>query len=272
LVWLGGIVTDYNAPLVDPRFAAACTINRIDRLWQAIVTLSQTDIVWLLRMPANFPDRAANPMAKERHAQRTGNAYAATLPATLDNFVSTRSRTYFAGTRRARRKLERLGSVRLEMPATRAEIDAIAEAMLQQKTRRFAETGAPPLRPWVERFYRTLVHVALPDGQPHAACLRVDGEIVATHVGAMHRNCFYWLMPGFEAAWSRYSVGRLMLYALVEWCIMRGLGTIDLTVGDEHYKRFWADHRLPLFEARYARNARGGCLMAGWRMRELLGG
>lgn len=96
-----------------------------------------------------------------------------------------------------------------------------------------------------------------------AACLRIAGEIVATHLGALHDDRFYWLMSGYEAGdWNRYSVGRALLHALVEWCIDHQVKTFDLTVGDEEYKRFWANSRLPLFELTRAVSGRGGLMLA----------
>jgi hypothetical protein len=44
-----------------------------------------------------------------------------------------------------------------------------------------------------------------------------------------------------------------------------------LTVGDEEYKRFWADTRLKLYESRYAQTVRGACFLAGSRLRALAG-
>jgi CelD/BcsL family acetyltransferase involved in cellulose biosynthesis len=86
-------------------------------------------------------------------------------------------------------------------------------------------------------------------GLIQVSALRVGEAIVATHWGMVFRSRFYWLMPTFEAGdWARFSVGRLLMQSLVEWSISRGLSRFDLTVGDEAYKRLWADHSMPLYE------------------------
>ena len=79
-------------------------------------------------------------------------------------------------------------------------------------------------------------------------------------------------VPDFEAGdWARLSVGRILLQCLIEWCIVNRIDSFDLTVGDEEYKRFWADTRLKLYESRYAQTVRGACFLAGSRLRALAG-
>ncbi len=230
--------------------------------------MSGADLVWLQRMPETLPD-GTNPLVAEAHAHHTDNAHAATpLPATFAAFVAGRSRAYFADTRRKRRKLERLGPVVLEIAESSEHAATIVDMMLRQKRRRIAESGGRELARHTEDFYRALAGVVIPDGRPHVACLRVDGEMVATHVGVVYRDRFYWLMPGYQAGnWARYSVGRVLLQSLVEWCIAVKVKTFDLTVGDEDYKRFWANTRLRLVRSHYALTLRGAGFLAGNRLK-----
>jgi CelD/BcsL family acetyltransferase involved in cellulose biosynthesis len=269
LLFLGGDVTDYNAPLFTPAALSEFDAGRINGLWQRIVKLARPDLVRLLRMPETFADGAANPVVAERHARHSDNAYAATpLSSSFAAFAATRSRRYFADTRRKRRKLERLGRVAFEIAEESQVVDAVVSVMLRQKRRRIAESGANPMPPHREQFYRALGHARIADGRPHVTALRVDGEVVATHLGVVHQDRFYWLMPGYESGrWASYSVGRALLQSLVEWCIANSVSSFDLTVGDEDYKRFWANTRLRLYESHYARTLRGAGLLAASRLR-----
>lgn len=269
LLFLGGDVTDYNAPLFTPLAISQFGAGRIDDLWQRIVELAHPDLVHLQRMPETLADGAANPMVAEKHARQSGNAYAATpLPPSFAAFAATRSRRYFADTRRKRRKLERMGRVVFEIAEESQVVDGVVDLMLRQKRRRIAESGATPMPPHRERFYRALAHARIADGRPHVAALLVDGEVVATHLGVLHQNRFYWLMPGHESgSWASFSVGRALLQSLVEWCIANSVSTFDLTVGEEDYKRFWSDTRLRLYESHYARTLRGAGLLAASRLR-----
>jgi CelD/BcsL family acetyltransferase involved in cellulose biosynthesis len=270
LVFLGGDVTDYNAPVFARGVASACQNGRLNKIWKQIESLAAADVVWLQRMPDRLAD-GANPMITEPHARHVDDAHAAgPLPSTFAAFAASRSSVYFSVTRRKRRQLERLGLVTLDVPESRQTIAAVVELMLRQKQRRLEETGKRPMPPHYQGFYRSLAAASIANGRPHVSCLRVDGQIVATHVGVVHRNRFYYLMPGYEAGpWAHYSVGRLLLQALVEWCIAQGIETFDMTVGNESYKRFWSNDNLKLYESRYPLTVRGASYLAAYRLKGL---
>lgn len=271
LVFLGGEVTDYNAPLFDPAAVPFYNKARLNLLWDRIEMVSGADAVWLQRMPARLPN-GANPMITERHTRQVASAYAASsLPSSFAAFAATRKSTFFADTRRRRRQLERLGSLKFELADSPQEAAAIVALMLRQKRRRQEETAGRLLLPHQQRFYESLATTTFADGEAHVASLRVGDKIVATHVGVVHQNRFYYLMPGYEAGeWARYSVGRQLLQSLVEWCIARGIESFDLTVGDEEYKRFWADQQLALYESRYALNVRGACYLGATWLKDVM--
>ncbi len=269
LVFLGGDQTDYNAPLFDPEFAAAYGGSEINRLWNAILlSLPPVDIVWLRRMPEKLPD-IANPMVWQTHARLgADSAHAASpLPTTFAAFVARSSAKYFSETRRMRRRLEDLGPLTFDLPGPGPEVAEIVNTMLRQKRRHLQEIGMPGWQPHIERFYRALAEATIAGGgRPVASCLRVGGEIVATNFGATYRKRFCGLVMSYERGhWARYSPGRVLLQFLVEWCISEGIETFDLTLGDEGYKRFWANSTLKLYESFFACTLRGACFMAAFK-------
>jgi CelD/BcsL family acetyltransferase involved in cellulose biosynthesis len=62
------------------------------------------------------------------------------------------------------------------------------------------------------------------------------------------------------------------MQSLVEWGISKGLREFDLTIGDESFKREWADHSLPLHDCVRALTGRAkiylGCVRARNRLAE----
>jgi CelD/BcsL family acetyltransferase involved in cellulose biosynthesis len=120
---------------------------------------------------------------------------------------------------------------------------------------RWRETGSHDVfaEPGYLDFYRGLAaDCGGTEGWVQVSALFVGEDIVATHWGMAHGRRFYWIMPGYEdGEWGRYSVGRVLMDAVVQDCIARGFALFDLTVGDEAYKTQWADHELALasFEA-----------------------
>jgi CelD/BcsL family acetyltransferase involved in cellulose biosynthesis len=264
LIYLGGLVSDYNAPLIDRPFAVSCGPADFAKLWQAILRrLPPADLVWLVRMPQTI-EGVPNPMVALRHSVRTGTAYAASpLPASFKAYTESHRSNVFRDAARKRRKVEALGPVSFEVLETSGDIRETVEIALAQKFRRHSETGQVGLGPAYESFYKRIATAQLDAGRAHVSRLRVGDAVVATHVGAVQGSRFYWLLPGYEGGtWARYSVGRLLQQEIVKWCIAQRLETFDMTGGDEEYKHVWADAHLSLYACKYALTRKGRIAMA----------
>lgn len=268
LVFHGGHVTDYNAPLVNPSFAAECTQAAFRSLWSMIFQyLPRIDIVWLRRIPETI-EGAVNPLLYLNGATVSDRSWIASLPNTFAEFCRRRNKHFFSDSVRQRRRLAEIGPVAFEIVDNIVERRDTVRLMLEQKQRRLRETNASPMEPKDCAFYKAFATVSFQSGTPHVSRLRVGEQTVATHLGMLFRNRFYWLMPGYEGGrWARYSCGRLLMESVLRWCIDKGVDTFDLTIGDEDYKRFWADATFPVRELRFSRTAKGAAVLAGWRLR-----
>src|SRR5712691_5751512 len=239
LRFLGGVVTDYNAPLIDPDFAGRISQAEFAALWRRILDLlPPVDLVWLRRMPEVI-DGVRNPMVG--------------LPATFEAFKAQRGAKLFRENGRQRRRLAERGAVETRFPDKAAEGLAVLDILARQKSRRWRETGARDVfaSPGYLDFYRRLTAQGLRDGgRVHVGSLEVDGLVVATNWAVIYRGRFYDLLGGYEGGeWARLSVGSLYMENIVEWCIADPEVTVyDLTVGAEAYKHHWADHSLAMYE------------------------
>jgi CelD/BcsL family acetyltransferase involved in cellulose biosynthesis len=263
LVFLGGRVSDYNAPVIDRTWAASLGSLGIVGLWEQLLRrLPPIDVVWLERMPKVI-EGVPNPMIALPHAVAAENSYAATpLPTTFDAYARAHRAKDIKDAPRKWRKLAALGPVSFEILQEREAISATVETMLTQKRRRNRESGSWPLGPINEEFYKKIATCSLAGGQPHVSRLRVGDVVVATHLGAVYGDRFYWLMPGYEAEWAPHSVGRLLLREVLRWCISEGLETFDMTWGDESFKMAWADTSMPLYACQYAVTPKGRAFLA----------
>lgn len=256
LSFLGGEVTDYHAPLLHPQF----DVSAFTALWPVIVRLvGGADIFQVRRMPQHI-EGLPNPLIALHGMQHTEQAHAATLTPTYAEFQQQRSAKMFADTRRQLRRLNELGKVQLLIDAPAAQRAEVTAGMAQQKARRWHETGSRDL--FAEAgyldFYQELAAQGLHGGEIVVSALYVDANLVATHWGMRYGQRFYWLMPGYQdGEWARYSVGRILLDAVVQHGVAEGWSIFDLTVGDEAYKMQWADHILPLYAGQQALSLRG---------------
>ena len=248
LSFLGGHVTDYHAPIVRAEFAAGLDAAALNRLMAFVLErLPRIDVIAFEKMPSVIDD-ASNPFAGLADAKHVCNAHAAALGGTFTDFRKRRSAKFFSTGDRKWRRLSEIAPVRFciaESPDAAAEI---LRVLIRQKRRRYQELGYPgALADFT--FHATVAKRHLITGLIQTSALCVGETMVATHLGMIFRNRFYYLMPSYEAGdWARFSPGRILMQSLIEWSISQGLKEFDLTIGDETYKRLWADHTLPLYE------------------------
>jgi CelD/BcsL family acetyltransferase involved in cellulose biosynthesis len=272
LRFLGDVVTDYGAPLIDREFAAEIRPAETARLWSAVcLFLPPVDLVWLWRMPPEI-EGVPNPMVALPGAEHTDNAFAAVLPASMAEFRKTH-RVNWSDTRRRRRRLAEHGTVEFDLATTAAERSEAMDRLAQDKSRRWRETGARDLfaEPGYLEFYRAMTDTPVAGAKPQIAVLRLDGRIVAAHWGLVVGERFYYLLPAYDAAWQDYSVGRLLLENMVECSIQDpAVRVFDLTAGGEAYKHQWTDCSTPLYELLAPASLPGRVYVTGRRLRERL--
>lgn len=267
LQFLGGGVTDYNAPVIDRVFAGSVSASGFAKLWQIVIGLMPSvDLVCLVRMPKTI-EGTPNPMLGLPDVRHGDQAHAAVLPASFADFAAARSKEFFRQNRYKWRRLAKLGEVEVCFPSAQAERDEIVRVATQQKSQWLIQYGLPNVfgQPEVREFYARLTNTPLQTGDILAASLRVGHHIVATMWGPKFRSRYYFLLTSYDSNWSQYSVGRLLMESLVQWCIsQRDVRVFDLTVGDEGYKLHWSDHALELHQHLEARTLRGAAV-AAWR-------
>ncbi|WP_144637162.1 GNAT family N-acetyltransferase [Bordetella genomosp. 13] len=268
LDFLGDVVTDYRAPVLAPDVVAAWPAGAFEALWRAIVrSIRGVDLVTLRRMPARLegPGDIVNPMTTLAGAIHAENAYAARLPSDMDAFRKRLSSKKLGDMRRLLRQLEAQAPVHFTPVVDAALRPAVLQALAEQKSRRWRESGSRDLfgEPGYLDFYRTLSFDPDTGADVVLNGMQAGDVVVAAHWGASYRGRYYWILPTYAAGdWMRYSCGRALMGAMIEWSIAHGYQVFDLTVGEEAYKKDWADHSLALYEWSYAVTLAGRVFLA----------
>jgi len=144
-----------------------------------------------------------------------------------------------------RRKLKRVegrADARFELARTEAERQAALESLFELHASRWQSRGdagafaTPALRAFHHEFSR----VALAAGWLRLWLLRFDAVPVAAVYGFLYRRRFYFYQGGFDPAFSRDSVGMVLLGVAVRAAIEEGTDELDLLHGTERYKAHWA--------------------------------
>ncbi|WP_157666732.1 GNAT family N-acetyltransferase [Bordetella genomosp. 13] len=269
LDFLGDAVSDYRAPALAADFVATLPPNAFEALWRAIVrSIRDIDLIVLRRMPAQLEadGEPVNPMVRLPGARHTENAHATRLPDCVETFRKGLSSQRLSTMRRKLRRLEEVAPVRITLRHDEGTLPPVMQALAQQKSRRCRETGVRDL--FAETgyldFYRELAFEPGTGADVVVSSIQAGDTVVAAHWGACYRGRLYWILPTYEEGdWTRYSCGRALLNAVIEWGIEHRMEVFDMTVGDESYKKDWADHSLPLYEWRQAVTWQGrGALVA----------
>lgn len=92
-----------------------------------------------------------------------------------------------------------------------------------------------------KRFYEELVREMLPTGRLVFSMIEHETKPIAFHIGFSYANTFLWYKPSFDFRLRRHSPGNLMLRFLLQDSIARRDREFDFTVGDEPFKRRYAN-------------------------------
>ena len=261
LQWMGGIVSDYHAPVLGKNFSALVDSVTFCYLWEQIKKmLPHFDVIHFEKQPEQICEQY-NPFLYLGCHQFHEKSYTATLDDTSEYFNKTKKRKNLqADSRRQMRRLAKIGNLHFKVAENFHDIDALTSKMIEQKTRRYQETGIRNLfeDDMYRKFFLNTAKELAQNGIVNVSGLFLDDTIIAVHWGLVYRDRFYYLMPSFEdGSWRKYSPGRLLLEYLIKWCFDSGIKVFDFTVGDDSYKYNWADKEMALYDYHEPVNLKG---------------
>jgi CelD/BcsL family acetyltransferase involved in cellulose biosynthesis len=164
-----------------------------------------------------------------------------------EGFLATRSGQFRSQLKRKMRSLERGHEVRVRRSETAEEVASDLDTLFDLHDARWEERpGASSFAgPRARDLHRAFAAAAHERGWLRLYLLEVDGAAAAAWYGWRVGDRFSYFQAGFEPAWSRYSVGFLLLAETVREAIAEGAVEYDLLVGDEAFKaRFATGERL----------------------------
>ena len=250
LEWLGGENSDYMGPLLSEEWAIM--EENILPYWQHVLgKLDPFDVIHFQKQKEYIGD-SRNPFVRFLSCYTNLMAYHANLNNSWEIFYkNTVKNKLQSDSRRQRRRLSDIGELHFVVADSKEIKMGIISKMIDQKSRRYREMGVGDMFtvPEHKAFYEKLTDIQNENLNIHCAALFVGDITVATHVGIVDQDTFYYLMPSHEGGyWEKFSPGRLLLEHLIEWSIQNKLKVFDFTIGGEHYKKDWCDTETPLFE------------------------
>ena len=257
LTFLDGGFSDYNAPVLFPA-AQNWSVEIARTIWLVLRRiLPQFDVAIFEKVPERIFE-LENPLILLGTSVHPASGHGVTLPGTWDALKGQLPRRENA--RYQTRRLNKLGKLSFAVADAPEKYDEFLTALMRQKSQRYLETrGVDGLdRPGYRDFLRKAKYYLSPAGPVRLCALKLNDIVIATSWGYVVGGRFYYLVLSFEGGdWRQYSLGRLMLDGLLEWCIAQGLKVLDCGVGDEDFKLEYCDISIPLRQVEIATTIRG---------------
>ncbi len=249
LTWLGSALCDYNGPLLRSDFAVRVGAG-FPVLWRQVLALLRAhrdlrfDYVDLSKM-LEMVGGQRNPFFTLDVQPNPNGAYVANLGETWDAYYTAkRSGPTRKKERKQLKQLGEHGAVAFVAVHDPAEIEATVETLVAQKSHAFARLGVKNnfARPGHREFYLDLATNPQTRQLVEVSRLDVGTTIAATSLGLRFGDSYYLVLSSYQdSELARFGPGRAHLNELIHHVIDAKMRRFDFTIGDEPYKRDWAD-------------------------------
>lgn len=174
------------------------------------------------------------------------------LPETPDAYLAGRSSMLRNTIQRSSRSLGRGGDVEFTTVSSQPQIQDAFDDVVRLHGARFQACGRKSafLRPELAAFHRSVLTSLSMAGRARVHLMKLCGRTIAGLYGFSVGRNFFFYQSGFDPAYSRFSVGTLVLGSAIRTAIETGHSKFDFLRGTEPYKRLWADNSCQLCAVR----------------------
>lgn len=173
----------------------------------------------------------------------------------FDALLQTYSANFRANLKQKRKRLQKLGTLRFELPE---DYDSCAETIdwVVDEKRRWLKRQDKQ-SPWLGkeeavRFFRAASAKRSEFGRVGFFRLTLDGRTIAAFLTTIDRTRVEMLTTSFDPEFGRFSPGMLIIEDVARWCFARDLD-FDMRILHMEYKERWANattervkYRIPL--------------------------
>lgn len=250
IVWLGGRMTDYKAPLLSADIAHYIGPGQFPVLWRQICrALPRHDFVQLEDQP-QFVVGAPNPFAELESQPAPDKAYAFHLPPSFEE-LTHRYRPETRRTDRSKaRKLAARGAVVFRIVPPGIEAIQKLDQIIDQKAAQLRAQGIRSI--FEDASYRAAFRsLAMMDGERQIlqiAEFTLDGVFLSGSISNMRHGHTALLVHTYVSGeHDRLSPGRQHLIEHLKASIDAGMNIYDLSVGYAPYKESFCDTPMQMF-------------------------
>jgi CelD/BcsL family acetyltransferase involved in cellulose biosynthesis len=249
------------------------TVDRaawVRQAWTVLTSERRVDVV-----DVSFYDESSSAAALRSlpaRARETGTVASVSVPLTneenWEDFYNSLSKSYRKDFAKSRRRLEALGAFEFAVcEAGDDRIPSLVDWTLAQKRTWADRTGKKGEWLYSDHYRAFLEHQLAAPGKGARNVLLVltlDGELLATQIGAVSKGRFDAVIAGFNAEYDKFSPGARMNEAMIRWAWEQG-ADCNLGAGTEPYKTFWSRGRVESMTTQAMAVTRWGVVALGAR-------
>ena len=166
---------------------------------------------------------------------------------TWDSYLTSLGPSHRANFRRRLRGLESTFTLRFKPVVAEDDRRRVTEGLFLFHDQRWTCGGSTafsstPLR----AFHQDLTRSALESGWLRMYEVSLNDKLAATMYGFARDGRFYFYQHGYDAAYSRYSLGLVLMGLTIRAAIDDRMREFDMLYGNEPYKKLWAARQRPL--------------------------
>jgi len=198
------------------------------------------------------PERRFDPylLPKSNNSTPTGSPWI-DLSSGYERYVEERrlaGSDYIPKTEALARKLSRdVGQLHFSWHEPNTEV---LHELMRWKSLQYRESGLPDAfaAPWTRRLLAHIAKIDKPSFAGVCSVLRAGDDIAAIHFGMRSKNELHYWFPAYNANYSKYSPGIILLLRMAQAAADRGITSVDLGKGDSSYKKRLKSGEVPLGE------------------------
>lgn len=253
IVWLGSYLCNYNGPVLARDFSRRVTPPQFVQIWQDVQSLLRRqlghDIVDLEKMPVMIGEQA-NPFCAMGVTPHVNDAYLTAVGADWEAYYAAkRSSSTRRTDKKKRKRLADHGETRFITAGNRDDVVRCVDELIDEKRRSYAKLGVANMFEWpgYRDFFVDLATGAQSSGLTHVSRVDVGEKTVAANFGLTYRGRYYYILAGYdEGDLARFGPGAIQLQDVMRYAAENKCPLFDFTIGDEPYKREWAEVEIAL--------------------------
>jgi CelD/BcsL family acetyltransferase involved in cellulose biosynthesis/glycosyltransferase involved in cell wall biosynthesis len=255
LAFIGGGVSDYLNVLLDPRY----TRETMASIFAAIQKISGWDLLELTDLSSNSV--LLRDAVTQHSISKHDVCSVLNLPESTQELMHIFSKRQRANLRNARSRMQKAGGAQIEI-ASSETLPSFIEDLFRLHTARWSRTGQPGVlhEEAVKGFHIAAAPALFDCGALSLYRLRLGQQTLAVIYALFDRERVLCYLQGFDPESVYFSPGTVLMFAVIEDAIKRGIRKFDFLRGQESYKQHWRAQGELTYRIRLGRAALGSAL------------